>query len=238
MVQSNMVNSNLQQPTPSKINEYKQYKEKNKQDMTTSVLSLNGFYKEQMEGYNFDYTKSDHPSVALFHFAIKGIALAVYLFGGLFIREAWTLPEIVIVIGAVDFWVTKNITGRLLVGLRWWEEIDEASGEQLWVFETRVNENQVSQVNSFIFWATLVLAILAWGFLAVVNAIGFHILNLTGISFQLTIQIINFYFYFQCSRVAKTRAKQLAKVLGAEILNKMMNQSVIWPMKVPKQKGL
>lgn len=41
-----------------------------------------------MEGYNFDYTKSDHPTVALFHFAIKGFALVVYLFGGLFIREA------------------------------------------------------------------------------------------------------------------------------------------------------
>lgn len=41
----------------------------------------------------------------------------------------WTIPEIVIVLGAIDFWVTKNITGRLLVGLRWWEEIDEASGD-------------------------------------------------------------------------------------------------------------
>lgn len=45
------------------------------------------------------------------------------------IINRWTIPEIVIVIGAVDFWVTKNISGRLLVGLRWWEEIDEASGE-------------------------------------------------------------------------------------------------------------
>lgn len=59
------------------------------------------------------------------------------MFGGLFIREAylkfiyygWTTPEIIIVIGAVDFWVTKNISRRLLVDLRWWEEIDEASGE-------------------------------------------------------------------------------------------------------------
>lgn len=31
-------------------------------------------------------------------------------------------------VGAVDFWITKNVTGRLLVGLRWWEEIDETSG--------------------------------------------------------------------------------------------------------------
>jgi len=32
-------------------------------------------------------------------------------------------------LGAIDFWITKNVTGRLLVGLRWWEEIDEATEE-------------------------------------------------------------------------------------------------------------
>jgi hypothetical protein len=41
-----------------------------------------------MDGYTFDYTKSDHPTAALFHFIIRGVALAIYLFGGIFIREA------------------------------------------------------------------------------------------------------------------------------------------------------
>jgi len=59
-----------------------------------------------------------------------------------FFSLRWTVPEIVIVISAMDFWVTKNVTGRLLVGLKWWEEIDEVSGDQLWVFECRVDENQ------------------------------------------------------------------------------------------------
>lgn len=30
----------------------------------------------------------------------------------------------VIVMAALDFWVVKNVTGRLLVGLRWWSEYD------------------------------------------------------------------------------------------------------------------
>lgn len=45
-------------------------------------------------------------------------------------------------------------------------------------------------------------------------------------------------YIYTISIVAKTRAKQLAKVLGAEVINKMLNQSVIWPMKIPKQKNL
>jgi hypothetical protein len=31
----------------------------------------------------------------------------------------------VLILAAIDFWVVKNISGRLLVGLRWKSEIDE-----------------------------------------------------------------------------------------------------------------
>lgn len=30
----------------------------------------------------------------------------------------------------------QNVTGRLLVGLRWWNQIDE-DGRSLWVFEAK-----------------------------------------------------------------------------------------------------
>ena len=29
------------------------------------------------------------------------------------------------IFSALDFWVVKNVTGRLLVGLRWWSGYDE-----------------------------------------------------------------------------------------------------------------
>ena len=40
---------------------------------------------------------------------------------------------------AVDFWWCKNVSGRLLVGLRYWNEIDDA-GESRWRFEARDDE--------------------------------------------------------------------------------------------------
>ena len=36
----------------------------------------------------------------------------------------------------MDFWTVKNVTGRLLVGLRWWNHVDE-DGKSHWVFENR-----------------------------------------------------------------------------------------------------
>lgn len=37
--------------------------------------------------------------------------------------------EIIIILHAFDFWTVKNITGRLLVGLRWWSEIGKEGNE-------------------------------------------------------------------------------------------------------------
>jgi hypothetical protein len=30
-----------------------------------------------------------------------------------------------VILGSLDFWVVKNISGRILVGLRWWSYYDE-----------------------------------------------------------------------------------------------------------------
>ena len=40
---------------------------------------------------------------------------------------------LVTVLAALDFWTVKNVTGRILVGLRWWSYYDE-KGEEIWKF--------------------------------------------------------------------------------------------------------
>lgn len=42
----------------------------------------------------------------------------------------------VILLLAFDFWTVKNVTGRLLVGLRWWNRVKE-DGTSEWVFESK-----------------------------------------------------------------------------------------------------
>lgn len=42
---------------------------------------------------------------------------------------------LVVLLLAADFWNVKNVSGRLLVGLRWWNE-SSADGSSIWVFET------------------------------------------------------------------------------------------------------
>ena len=38
---------------------------------------------------------------------------------------------------AIDFWVVKNIIGRKLVKLRWWYTVDDGTGNERWIFESK-----------------------------------------------------------------------------------------------------
>eukprot|EP01133_Synstelium_polycarpum_P019006 gene19006-22751_t len=76
-----------------------------------------------------------HPVALFFHFFFKGCALAIYLVSA-FVDFGFVIAFILITIcSAFDFWTVKNVTGRLLVGLRWWNEIKE-DGTDRWIFES------------------------------------------------------------------------------------------------------
>jgi hypothetical protein len=36
----------------------------------------------------------------------------------------YRLSVITVLLTTIDFWVVKNVSGRILVGLRWWNEIN------------------------------------------------------------------------------------------------------------------
>jgi hypothetical protein len=59
---------------------------------------------------------------------------------------------IVLLLG-FDFWTVKNVSGRRLVGLRWWSQMKE-DGTEEWVFESRqVGTNTcelIEQIKSWI----------------------------------------------------------------------------------------
>lgn len=82
----------------------------------------------------------------------------------------------VLVLAAFDFWVVKNISGRLLVGLRWRSEIDEKGKEQ-WRFESYDQQYSPNRVDKAFFWGSQVLGTVIWGFFFVINVLGLNFFN-------------------------------------------------------------
>jgi hypothetical protein len=59
---------------------------------------------------------------------------------------------IVVISSVFDFWTVKNVTGRLLVGLRWCTKVDK-EGKDLWIYETiDQDEKYNNNIDTFIFW--------------------------------------------------------------------------------------
>jgi hypothetical protein len=79
---------------------------------------------------------SRHPYAVLFHVLFRSLALVTYILSGLFGLSFISSFVIVVLLLSADFWTVKNVTGRLLVGLRWWNYVDD-DGNSHWQFETR-----------------------------------------------------------------------------------------------------
>jgi hypothetical protein len=56
---------------------------------------------------------------------------------------------VTVLLAAADFWTVKNVTGRLMVGLRWWNEIIPETGESKWSFESKSDRTTIHKGGSF-----------------------------------------------------------------------------------------
>jgi hypothetical protein len=75
---------------------------------------------------------------------------------------------ITILLLAADFYYLKNIAGRRLVGLRWWNEVDPSTGDSKWVFESsEPGTKVVNATDSRFFWLANYVQPLLWIALAV-----------------------------------------------------------------------
>lgn len=59
----------------------------------------------------------------------------LYIFGGLFISNASVRTVFIVLLHAMDFYMVKNISGRYLVGLRWWSVTGPDGLTQTFKFE-------------------------------------------------------------------------------------------------------
>jgi hypothetical protein len=158
------------------------------------------------------------------HFFFKALGLASYMFLNLFIGN-YTMTFIVVILLAVfDFWVVKNLTGRMLVGLRWWSQVNP-DGTEEWKFEG-LNEKKSGGIDSFIFWAVLYLAPVVWIVFLVSSALSFALYNISLCAACTVLAGTNLVGYIKCSRDHKKNltgffADQAAKNISPADMLKM-----------------
>ncbi|KAK1240781.1 hypothetical protein MKX07_006214, partial [Trichoderma sp. CBMAI-0711] len=111
---------------------------------------------------------------------------------------------ITILLLAADFYYLKNIAGRRLVGLRWWNEVDPQTGESQWVFESlEPGTRQINATDSRFFWLALYIQPLWWVLMAVLALIRLQFLWLPLVAIALALTIINTLAFSRCDKFSQ-----------------------------------
>ncbi|PKA62311.1 Golgi apparatus membrane protein-like protein ECHIDNA [Apostasia shenzhenica] len=163
---------------------------------------------DRIQGTRENYA---NPTTCFFHVLFKAAALAFYILSALFFDSFVIIFVVTVLLAALDFWVVKNVCGRILVGLRWWNEINE-QGESVWKFES-LDQQSLARINnkdSLLFWSTLYLTAVAWAFLGIFSLIRFQADYLLVVGVCLTLSIANIIGFTKCQKDAKKQIQQFA----------------------------
>jgi hypothetical protein len=115
---------------------------------------------------------------------------------------------ICIILLAFDFWTVKNVSGRLLVGLRWWSYVKE-DGSNEWIFESLEDMAEISAFDSRIFWGGLYLNPIFWILFFIIGLLRLKFEYLPIVVAALVMNTANIVGYMKCSSSAKNKMQSL-----------------------------
>lgn len=167
-------------------------------------------------------SESSHP-IALLSFLILRLSpLLIYILGSLFTSNYILLFITVILLLAADFWNVKNISGRLLVGLRWWNESNEL-GQSIWVFENADPNRYINPIDSKVFWTLMYVIPLTWVVLAIFAILKFEFLSLILVIVAISLSMTNTMAYTKCDKFGKanTIANDMFSSVGGSLFSRI-----------------
>jgi len=144
------------------------------------------------------FKRSSHPTAALFHVLFKSLAIFFYFFSSLFTDSFVMVFVVCVILMAFDFWTVKNISGRLMVGLRWWNDVAE-DGTSTWRYESIDDQSQVSRADYVIFWYSMYLAGITWAIFAFFAVLKLSVEWFLVCGVSLVLVWSNIYGFWNCS---------------------------------------
>ncbi|XP_019506451.1 PREDICTED: Golgi apparatus membrane protein TVP23 homolog A isoform X1 [Hipposideros armiger] len=183
----------------------------------TEDVSLDFGNEEELA---FRKAKVRHPLATFFHLFFRVSAIVTYVCCDWFSRSFVGCFVTVLLLLSFDFWSVKNVTGRLMVGLRWWNQIDE-DGKSHWIFEARKvspNGMAATEAEARIFWLGLIICPMIWTVFFFSTLFSLKLKWLALVIAGIFLQAANLYGYILCkmggeSDISKVTAMFLSQTV-------------------------
>ena len=151
--------------------------------------------------------KSNHPKISLIFITLKLFSIISFILLGIFTSNDALLMIIILLSGSFDFWFTKNIAGRLLVGLKWDYYVNDRNEDKFRIdYENEIRKGTIDRI---IFWYVNYINILIWFVLFILEIIFLKFVWATLCCIMLVFGCVNTYNFFRCS---KTQQKGVLKM--------------------------
>ena len=152
---------------------------------------------------------SAHPTACIMHLVFKLAALITYLFGQI-IFSAAVVFILVLVLAASDFWTTQNVTGRLLVGLRW-KNVVEEDGREEWKYEMFIENSQVNKTDKWVFWGGMFVFVASWIIFFITRLFTFDAFWMLCCGINIGLLGVNIQGYMKCNTKFQEELKNAVK---------------------------
>uniref|UniRef100_A0A8D2DZI2 Golgi apparatus membrane protein TVP23 homolog n=1 Tax=Sciurus vulgaris TaxID=55149 RepID=A0A8D2DZI2_SCIVU len=195
----------------------------------TEDVSLDFGNEEELA---FRKAKIRHPLATFFHLFFRVSAIVTYVCCDWFSKSFVGCFVTVLLLLSFDFWSVKNVTGRLMVGLRWWNQIDE-DGRSHWVFEARKASPSgmaATEAEARIFWLGLIICPMIWIVFFFSTLFSLKLKWLALVIAGISLQAANLYGYILCKMGGEN---DISKVT-ASFLSQTVFQTVTSPGEVQK----
>ena len=167
---------------------------------------------------------SNHPGVTLALLIFKGAPIFMYLFSGFIFNSEILVISVITVIAAMDFWFTKNIAGRLMVGLLWEREI-LPDGRENFIYECNGDETKNNKSDSFFFWTTQYISCGFWLVMIIMQIMSFSV-KVVITCVPASLALFNLYAFYNCSSEQQKLLKGAVNQGRNQAGNAAMNYAV------------
>jgi len=171
---------------------------------SSSATRMASTQSDAESGLSAIFRQSSHPVALFFLYFFRVAAASVYVLSGFFTDNYVLSTVVVVVLLAMDFWNCRNVSGRTLVGLRFWNQVDE-DGESYWVFESRDPSRPANPIDSKLFWVALYAFPVFWLLLLIVSILKFSVSFIPIVVLALIFNITNAVGFTYADRDAKQR---------------------------------
>lgn len=157
---------------------------------------------DQIKNFYETILKSSHPLILSLHLLGKTAPILSYLLGSWFIHSFAALFILVILLLAADFYLTKNISGRKLVQLRWWYD-SMGQAKTPFTFESYKQYpagNPINPIDSKLFWWSIYLTPVVWAIFGILCILKFQFLYLLLVILALGLNGWNAHGFRSCDK--------------------------------------